>query len=232
MHRLPRLVLLTASCLASPVSAEALRWPAPLLPEMESLPRLVENDPAARKINADLERIDQQIRDDASPCRAKPKSWWYRDTKVSFASPGFLSLEAFNDVYCDGSAHPFTFLETPTYVLATGEHVNWRQLLPANLLAPQPQRFDLAVIKGSAQMVTLYLLAIPDAPEECRNLITAEVSYFRLWLSEEAGGLMVLPDDLPHANRACGDPALFTEAMLAEIGASPALTNALAALLP
>lgn len=199
---------------------------------MESLPRLVENAPAARKINADLERIDRQIRDDALSCWAKPKSWWYRDTKLSFASPGFLSLEAFNDVYCDGAAHPITFLETPTYDLATGEHVNWRQLLPPNLLAPQPQRFDLAVIKGSAQMVTLYLRAIPDAPEECRTLIASEVNYFRLWLSQEAGGLMVLPDDLPHANRACGDAAVFTKPMLAEIGASPALTTALAASMP
>lgn len=199
---------------------------------MESLPRLVDNDAAARKINADLERIDQEIKDDASSCRERQNSWWYRDTKVSFAAPGFLSLEAFNDVYCDGAAHPFTFLETPTYDLATGEHVNWRQLLPANLLAPQPQRFDLAVIKGSAQLVTLYLRAIPDAPEECRILIAAEASYFRLWLSEEAGGLMVLPDDLPFSDQACADPALFTEAMLAEIGASPALTNALAGSLP
>ena len=85
---------------------------------MESLPRLVENGPAAGKINADLERIDRQIRDDASSCRARPKSWWYRETKVSFASPKFLSLGAFNDVYCDGAAHPFTFLETPAYMLA------------------------------------------------------------------------------------------------------------------
>ena len=221
-------VLAALTCLAAPVRADVLRQPPALAPGMASLPRLTADDPAARKINADLERTDREIKNYALPCNAEPGSWWYRETKVAFAGPRFLSLQAYNDTYCNGAAHPETFLETPTYDLERGEHVNWRLLLPAHLLAPQPQRFDLAVIKGSPGMVALYLGAVPSLPEDCRELVLSDVRYFRLWLGQKDGGLLVVPDDLSHADRACGDPAVFTASMLAKAGVAPALTDALA----
>lgn len=224
--------LVALTCLAGPVWADMLRQPPALAPGMARLPRLTAEDPAARKINADLERTDRDIKDYALPCSAEPGSWWYRQTKVAFAGPRFLSLETFNDHYCVGAAHPETFLETPTYDLATGEQVNWRLLLPADLLAPQPRRFDLSVIKGSQQMVALYLGAVPNLPEDCREVILSDVQYFRLWLSQKDGGLLVVPDDLSHAGRACGDPAVFDPSMLVRAGGAPVLTDALANLDP
>ena len=49
-----------------------------------------------------------------------------------------------------------------------------------------------------------------------------------LRLSAGDGGLVMMPDDLAHAVRACGDPLVLTAPVLVGMAASPRLTDALA----
>lgn len=227
MRSLYPFALVASICFSGTAAADALIRPAPLAPGIESLPRLAGDGPAALRINAGLEAVDRRILDDALACRALPGSWWERDVAITFTGPGFLSLNALNDLYCAGAAHPGSFLETPTYDLTTGAHVDWRRMLPADLLYPQTRRHDLAVVKGSPRLVALYLRANPTAPADCRAEIMANVEYFRLWLDAGDRGLVLTPDDLAHSMRACADPVVLSVPALVRIRVSSVMTDAL-----
>lgn len=223
-------VLALADIAAAQDAAQgALSSQPPLAETIDSLPRLSGLTVAALRINAQMDKDDDKILELALACRAPPpNSWWERDMQIAFSGPGFLSLRTLNDFYCDGAAHPNWYLETPTYDLVTGQHVDWRQMLPANLLSPQLQRFDLAVVNGSPQLVELYLRSNPTSSPRCQDEIAASVTYFRLWLSAQDSGLMLIPDGLAYAVQACGDPVILSVATLREIGESAVLTNSLA----
>lgn len=154
--------------------------------------------------NTSLAALDQAALAAATSCRAQPLSDWSR-----------------------GMPHPTALHETPTYDLATGAHVDWRQFLPADFLAPEPKRYGDDTIKATPRLRALYLSLIPDASPECLRVLQHDVSAFQVWLDADAGGLILMPVALPHAVRVCGDAVTLPPDLLAEIGAAPALIDAL-----
>lgn len=247
----PTLVLLAlailAACPALPRVATAadrvvtLERPKPVRKDLPAFPRIAAPvDPAERRINAALQRLDGRVRKGAATCKnddGKPGDW-ERTIDVPMKGPGFVSYAISDSTYC-GGAHPGFGNTAIVYDLKTGEPVDWTALLPATLTG----KVELVTQADEARMVTLsskrlYALFLagydrergddPDCKAAVRSVGDAGPPAMTVWLDAKLGGLAV-QFDLPHVVQACADAVVIPASTLRTEGARPALLDALAA---
>lgn len=247
----PALVLLALALLAAcPAASRAARAadrvvsierPKPVRKDLQAFPRIANPvDPAERRINAALQRLDERVRKSAATCKnddGKPGDW-ERTVDVPMKGPGFVSYAVSDSTYC-GGAHPGFGNTAIVYDLKTGDPVDWTALLPATLTG----KVELLAQADGARMVTLsskrlYALFLtgydrqrgddPECKAAVRSADNAEPPAMTVWLDAKLGGLAV-QFDLPHAVQACADAVVIPASILRSEGARPALLEALAA---
>lgn len=216
-----------------------------LLPELArgvaALPRLTGDTEAIRAINADLERMDAQVRKAIPECFAEGVQHpdWTRIVDAPSTGPRFFSLTILDDLYCGGN-HPNNARLSVTYDLSTGRRVNWSDLLPVAFVGPLDETtsvfdFDFTVSR-SPTLFGWLRGKIPVQTEEdrswfedCAPLYQGGVGGSSLMISIDAEheGLAIETVSLPHAARACGSNEVMPIAELQRIGAAPMLIEAI-----
>lgn len=203
--------------------------PPPLAPGIDAFPKLAGSSPAVRSINTSLTRRDTEALADIRTCLALDGSDWARFIDVTLVTPGFFSLRGTDDFYCAGAAHPEQYIFTLTYDLETGHEVDWPGLLPEGYATLRYPEYPFgANVFGSPLLAVLYFTHYPrPEDDECSSVVRSQDLDFRFWLDGAEKALMLYPENLSHAERACADVAAIPVAALEALGAAPALIKAL-----
>ena len=212
-----------------------LTRPAPLARFIAAMPRIGHpRDAAERQINLAMDRRDAAGRRAAAACRGKGQGW-ERTTRVTMRGPGYLSYEVADAFDC-GGVHPDNSTDTVVYDLRTGRPVDWTMLLPPALTGTVSLKPGVdgtrTVSLGSAALRQRFLAAQtpqanPDDAKQCAEVLAFAVpTGLRVWLDGPAGALAVQPN-MPHGSDSCAQPLLLSAAELRQLGAAPALADAL-----
>lgn len=197
----------------------------PLAPEFASLPRLEGTGPAANRINAALARVDAE-RAAGRAGLTGALSYWERDTGVTFAGPAFLGLQELNELYKDGTPHPESFQRFLTFDLATGAEVDWQRLLPARLTGKMER--TQPGFYASDRLASFYLAHVdPGTDGECLPVLAGSNLDFQFALEAAGRAVVMHPNGVAHAERACGSSVNVGITALRALGASADLTAAL-----
>ncbi|MES2143028.1 MAG: hypothetical protein V4516_01405 [Pseudomonadota bacterium] len=200
----------------------------PLADDAEALPRLGGASPAAARVNARLAELDAQALVNRKAClSAGAGSDWARWVDVRLFGSNILSLTIQTSFYCAGAAHPSSYLEALTLDLATGDPVGWTQVFPASYQNPEQWSFPSQVLRGSLRLTALYVAANGTIDAECSEVIAGVPHDFHIYASAEDRALVMVPDDLPHAEQACADPVAIPVATLRGIGVVHPVLDAL-----
>lgn len=242
-----------AEAASAPAKAEAPAKPAPaaapmlaLQPELAkdvaALPRLTGDTAAIRAINADLTRMDGQVRKALPDCfeQGRDYAYWARYVDAPMIGPRFFTVTASDDFNC-GGAHPDTSQLSVTYDLTTGRRVDWATLLPPAFAEPLNQTtaafdFEHTVSKSPALLAWLRDKVSRDLKpedrtwwEECKD--NYEISEWgmslQISIDAEHEGLEIVTLGLGHAIRACGSVEVMSAAELQRLGAAPELIEAI-----
>ena len=206
----------------------ALSFPAPLTTDIEAMPRMTGDGPAAAQINARLARWDAEMRAVARDCDTDPpQSLVRQDVDLVFAGPNWLGLVTHHEYWCPGTLHGTFFTVPLTLDLSSGAEVDWASHFPASLLDPGAEPFGPGAVWGSAELTALYLSQATDLPPDCREEVAASEGRFLVWPSAADRALVLMPAGLPHAVQACADIALLPADRLRASGFPPALTDTL-----
>ena len=241
-----RITVLAMAFLAGPprLHAAELSPAHQIAAKVSGFPRVVGDDPAAKRINAILQRSEDRLlaamQDCArtSPVRRDPNKGWERRVWVASHGPRYLSLIADSMVYC-GGAHPDSDTLALVFDLRDGHLINWETLLPATMIVPPGS--DRLLDGGRLGMIysnalrDAYLARYPAAPQggisvedwqSCREAVTTTQA-FVAWPNASPRGLALQPADLPHAVAACSVPVTLPSSVLQTLGVSEVLTAAL-----
>lgn len=207
---------------------------------IDAFPRVVSSDavpPAiAAKINASLQRLDQNVRSAAADCKQQSEETlgrrsvdaWERTVTTTMKGPTFLDIQASDSIYC-GGAHPDGETLPMVYDLTTGRPVAWDKLLPAEAETTTDKSTDGTTI-GLITWAPLSRMAIAHASVECRDALSeAETLPFALSLDARKGMLVATAYGLPHVIAACAEPLEISPDQAKRLGVSPRITDALAA---
>jgi len=223
--------------------AAAAQAPADLKPmpaiakDIAAFPRLTATDAAAQRINRALDKLDSRARSTLKDCRAdadKPSDAEFsRSIWVTMRGPAFLGFLVGDNLDC-GGAHPNAGDMVLVYDLANGAPVNWRRLLPKEMV--QSTSTDTAIDGTAVAFVTsttlqsLYLKAAaatnPIDPD-CRDVLNDPALKLNLWPDPKGGGLAIEPGDLVHAVQACADSVVIRTAILRTLGVNTGLLDAI-----
>ena len=225
-----------ASAAAAPVPTGApplrlLRLP-PLAPKVFALPRLVagRDDAAARLVNKALAVADASARDAAADCRAMGKrhSDFSRSVDVTMQGPLYFSVTETRSWYC-GGAYPDWSTTPLVYDLATGAAVDLKTLLPRGLIdktADYNSPGEGLVV--SAALTQLYRPGTMSDPQ-CADVLThwPDGLAFMLWPDAAGDGIALMPGNLPHVVKACGDIVTVGTERLRQLGVDARLLDAI-----
>lgn len=207
--------------------------------DMESFPRVVPNaavTPAvAAKINASLERWDQQVLANAKFCRmeraGEPEADdWSRGVEVTMRGPHYLSLLAQDDYSC-GAPHSLDASVALVYDLTTGSPVNWTRLLPPEAKGELLHKKGQLPI-GLVRWPLLLKKEQKAANGDCKEVFSSDraPSAYVVWLDGKAGALEFGPTGMIHFDsELCGEPVAIGVDEARKLGVAAELVDALEA---
>jgi hypothetical protein len=207
---------------AVPALAQEVVPSPPLEADVMALPRLAGESPAVRRINDELQRLDD-FDLEALACYYGSRSVDpIRSVEVLADGPEFLSLLIANSTYCEGAAHPWWEQKIVTLDLESGETTQLLEYLPHRWgIADNPE--DLLSI--------FFINSVDDLPMECvrsyARAIRDGALYFDLGLVEAQGALMLWPSGLAYAETPCLEAAYVPIDRLREAGFGERLIEAL-----
>ena len=207
-----------------------------------AFPRLAPGGAPAAAINDALGAADTRVRIAAAECRTAlaashpgpGRPAWTRRVTVTMRGPRYLALLAEDDADC-GGPYPNADRFALVYDLQTGQPPNWARLLPSTLVRTASVETGLdetpvGMVDGAA-LKSLYLAQAGPAAAKVDGRCVASLQQmagpFALWPDARQGGLVVQPSRLPHAQAACGVPALLGVAALRRQGVQPSLLAAI-----
>lgn len=200
----------------------------PLAPGIEALPRVAGTNAAIQRMNARLDQLDAAALADAKACNTTPpESDFSRWIEMPFTGPDFLAFVVHFDVFCTGAAHPQQARIPLVFDAATGLETDLRDMFPGTLLPPVPEPGPASHFLFSAQLNDIYLALYRDMPETCHGPVADNKGWFQIWPDAAAGGLVLWPAGLSHAEQACAEAVILTVARMRSLGFDDALTQAL-----
>ncbi len=225
------LCALSSNCAFAQATKIELSAPPALAKDIDAYPRLIGDKPTFALINADLDKRDAEALAESQDCLSTAGSDWAHSVEVTFAGPHYLNYVAYDDYYCAGAAHPDNQQSSTLYDLTTGATANWRDLLPAALVANEYPGNEGAQNRiGSDGLTNLYLAKYSaDADEDCKSVVRESVLDFIFQLNSTEHAVMMVPAYLPHAVQACTESVAISLDELRSLGAAPDLIDALAA---
>jgi hypothetical protein len=210
-----------------------------LAEDVAALPRIVGEGAAIERVNADLQRIDGAVMQNA----CEGGGGIERGVTQPMTGPAYVSFWIAEGYYCEGAAHPSNDQTAVTYDLATGARVNWIEAAPGlqltagdltDMAATYVPRLSSPAISTfySRRMLTDPVEG-PDAEwlEQCRDVFAPDAltdTTFKLWLDAENGGVSLSPD-FPHVIQGCASTVTMTAAEMREFGVSAAMIQAVTA---
>jgi len=216
---------------APPASAASapptLRTSPNLAKDAEAFPTLVGATPAIAKINRSLRAANAKRREDMKDCRRDASQvgyWWEQSVDAPLIGAHFVSFWAHGDLSC-GGAHPNFIDEVLVFDLGAGEPVDWRRLLPAQLLA-EPGRTSQGTAAPPEAIASPALTALFIAESEkegvgpdCKEAFAEQEMNFEFWPDAKAKGLAVRAVNLLHwAEGPCGGPVTIPAETLKSLG--------------
>lgn len=227
------LAILGVLGVTGPVGADAL--PEGLVPQsplaegLTAMPRLAGSGGAVDKVNARLDALDRSILEAMSDCEDGPNRFWERWVDVTLATPGFLGLVSHSAFFCSGAAHPDSFSEALTFDLATGSEVDWNEVFPPDLRSPGGFPFESSVLRGSVRLTDAYVAQNAALDAECREVVAGRPHDFVVYPDGKSASLVLIPDDLAYAEKACADPVAIPVPVLRSLGVLHPVLDALSA---
>lgn len=232
-----------AETAASTASAEtpSLRFLPELAKGIAAMPRVTGETPEIRAINADLERMDGQVRAALPDCSAGgvEHTYWERFVDAPMMGPRFITVTVSDDLYCGGT-HPDTARMTVSYDLLTGKRIDWTGLLPPTLFQPLQKTtsafdFDFTVSRSPRLLSWLRDKIVRDLKaedqawwEDCKTSYSdADVPALAISIDAKHEGLSIQTISLPHVIQACTSTEVMSVAELQAMGASPDLIAAI-----
>jgi len=238
MNRAFRLLTLyvAVSLLGSPAYASGISLIQPPLVQagVDSLPRIDEPRTAPTlEINAILSNADARLQKLIDKCykdaNYSKDAYWKRSVAVTFVGSRYLSLIEDDENFC-GGAHGASWTVAWNFNIRTGQLLDWRHLLPRQLVASSTTRqpwdgIDVPVIQSPA-LAEQYFRLWPFAPHPrghdadwsmCRSYLEG-LDIFVLWLTATPPGLAMRPAALPQATNLCGLSVTVPVSRLAELG--------------
>ena len=219
-----------ATALARADEPVRLKPSRPVARGIAAFPRVTgkTGDAAPTRINRALAQADR------FPGCTGHKGGWERWITVTMRGPRYLSLLASDNWDC-GGPHPDTNLTALVFDLATGSPIDWKKLLPPELVEqtrPDPDQPKTgAVAVTSATLWKLYEkgASAEQSDKECAE-VRADPSWgtdLTLWPDAEADGLVLMQTSFPHVVKACGPPITITAPELRQLGIDTAFIEAL-----
>jgi hypothetical protein len=220
-----------AALAAPPASAASapptLRKTPNLAKNAEAYPTLVGATLAIAKINRALRAANAKQREDMKDCRRDAPQdgyWWEQSVEAPLIGAHFVSLWAHGNMSC-GGAHPNFIDEALVFDLCAGERVDWRKLLPLQLLDEPGRASDGAVPPPAAiASPALTALFLAEAEKEgvgadCQEAFAEQEMKFEFWPDAKAKGLAMRAANLLHwAEGPCGGPATIPTETLKRLG--------------
>ncbi|MBW8304481.1 MAG: hypothetical protein K0M78_11200 [Brevundimonas sp.] len=229
---------LTAGCAPAqsegPAVAPRLVWSAPLAEDFDALPRVADDTPEAREINAYLDRIDVSDRAERADCLAggRDNVEWGRTVKAPMTGPRFVSVLLSTGYYC-GGAHPSWGQKSLTFDLESGRLVDWAGFLPDDMALPRyqagdqwPQLLRSSSLKARYAREAIAQRRMPEGEDECAEVLM-DSEPLDVWPDARTGGLALQVSGLAHAVSACTETVVMPLAELRQRGVDPALIDAL-----
>lgn len=232
-----------AACGPSPAPAppdHTLADRPPLLRNVTAMPRLrgMADTAAQRRANAELARYDREIVQERRECddqaheKARvvgdtyPGIEFFRDARVTYDSPRYLSVEVHVGYDCNGTYPTHDSPRPLTLDLATGRPLDWDHAFVANAGVRDVDEGDLT----TSPLGRLYLaqyhrlgLALADSCESALSTWNAPV--VTVWLARDPRGrpaLGVMPA-VAHVVANCSTPLVLPAAEVRGLVADSAL---------
>ncbi len=221
------LVALAAPLAAAAGAPPTLHGTPNLAKDAEAFPTLVGATQAIAKINRALRAANAGQRGDMKDCRRDAPQdgyWWEQSVDAPLIGAHFVSFWAHGNMSC-GGAHPNLVDEALAFDLGTGERVDWRRLLPAQLLG-EPGRASegTAAPADAIASPALTALFIDESEKEgvgadCKEAFAEQELNFELWPDAKAKGLAMRAANLLHwAEGPCSGPVTIPAATLKRLG--------------
>jgi hypothetical protein len=201
----------------------------PLAEEVAAMPRLSGAGGAVGRINARLAEVDRSVAAAMSDCEDGPHRFWERWVDVTLATPDFLGLVTHSGFYCSGAAHPESFSDAVTFDLAEGSEIDWREVFPSDLRNPNDFPFASMVLRGSLRLTETYLALNAVLDAECSEVVAGRPHDFVVYPDGQSNSLVLIPEDLAYAEKACADPVAIPVPILRKLGISHPILDALSA---
>ena len=236
------ITVLTAGCAAAqsegPDTVPRLVWSAPLAPNFNALPRVAGDTRQARDINAYLDRIDANDREDRATClEMQPLNdnvEWGRSVEAPMTGPRFLSVLVTTGYYC-GGAHPSWQQKSLTFDLESGRLVDWAEFLSADMALPRyeagdqwPQLLRSPSLKAWYAREAIAQRRMPGGEDECAEVLR-DSEPLDVWPDAQTGGLALQVSGLAHAVSVCTETVVMPLSELRRRGVDPALVDSIEA---
>ena len=212
-----------------------LMFPAPLAPDLASLPRIAGSDPVAVKINQALKQEEENILLDRQECLAEPNSDFAAWSNVTMNGPEFLSIWQSSDFSC-GGPHPDNAQFVLLFDLKTGEALDPYTLLPREMRPDKPKlgrypgdETSFILYRPLQNLYTSRAVLDPLMPKECLDIFAKDRwMHFLLWPDAKEHALIIQPDGLAHAEAYCAEALPVPLDVLRQLHAPLRLIDALA----
>ena len=225
------LIAILFALAAPPASATSapptLRKTPDLAKGAEAYPTLVGASKAIARINRALQTANASRLKDIEECRrdAPPGDYvWDQSVDAPLLGAHFVSFWAHGNNSC-GGAHPNFIMEGLAFDLSTGERIDGRKLLPAELLgAPGRAADGTALSPGEIASPAATALFIAESEKEgvgadCKEAFAEQEMHFELWPDAKAKGLAMRADNLLHwAEGVCSGPVTIPVETLRRLG--------------
>ncbi len=221
------LVTLAASPTSAAGAPPTLSKTPDFAKDAEAYPTLVGASKAIARINRALRAANAQRLKDIEECRrdAPPGDYvWEQSVDAPLLGAHFVSFWAHGNMSC-GGAHPNVLMETLVFDLSTGERVDWRKLLPAQLRgAPGGASDGTAPSPDEIASPALTALFIAESNKEgvgadCKEAFAEQAMNFEFWPDAKGKGLAMRAANLLHwAEGPCSGPVTIPAETLKRLG--------------
>ncbi len=208
--------------------------------QLAAFPRVAEPvGPQEQRVNQALTNADARVRAAAAQCHEAAieaqadagDAGWQRSVTVAMRGPRYLAVVASDSWYC-GGPYPSAASFALAYDLRTGAPLNWERLLPKALvhtaaLNSAGDGTRLGVVASPA-LKALYM-KVAKVESDCVPVLQDADLQFILWPDAQREGVALEPSGLAHAIAACGPDAVIPLPTLRQLGAEPALLDAISA---
>ena len=220
------LVVLAAPPAWAASAPPTLRKTPNLAKDAEAYPTLVGATQAIAKINRILRAANARRRSDMKDCRRDAPQdgyWWEQSVDAPLIGARFVSFWAHGNQSC-GGVHPNFIDEAFVFDLSTGEPVDWRKLLPAQLRGEPGRASDAARPPEEIVSPALTALFVAESEKEgvgtdCKEAFAEQDMDFQFWPDAKAKGLAMRAANLLHwAEGPCSGPVTIPAETLKNLG--------------